>query len=152
VSTVEEGNTMSTSIRDAMARGETLAWIAAVGPDEQEAFEVSTPLGGFACTLVRIGRTVIGVRSSGEPMFSLAPDEATAVQWYAEKVAGFRAQVEQLTAAVAEGPGALVNVIMSMIAGDQEPEPVPVSVPAVGRAPVVRNVSNEDTGPMGMYL
>ena len=132
-----------------MARGETLAWIAAVGPDEQEAFEVSTPLGGFRCTLARIGRTLVAVDAEGEPMFALAPDEATAVQWYAEKVAGFRAQVEQLTAAVAKGPGALVNVIMSMIAGDQEP--APVSMPAVGRAPVVRSVSDESPG-QGMYL
>lgn len=77
---------MSTSSRDAMARGDTRAWLDSMGPDESERVDVVTPLGEAHGTFARVGLAVVIVTDSGDVDAHGHPDEATAHECYQARV------------------------------------------------------------------
>ena len=144
---------MSTSARDAMARGDFPGLIEALGTDESERFTVETPFGTVDAYVARIGSTVIALGGSGDMGVSVHDDDGSASEYYSETVATWQAKADQLRVAIASGPQAFMSFLASM-AGQEDESPIPTSpapAPAVGRAPVVYMAAEGEPG-TGLYL
>lgn len=148
---------MTTASREAIASGDTFAFLDTLGPDQFERVDVEVPgLGSVHAAFARVGRTVIGVRSNGDMMTEVHETDDLAVACFARTVEGIRAQLAALQAAMAaDGAAGLLGALQSLMGEGEATVPIPTAPPAVGRAavpavPAVRYVS--DDGPTGMYL
>ena len=121
---------MSTSSRDAAARGDLVALIESLGPDQMDPFTLDlAPIGVVQGTPARIGQTVILIKADGDALVFPFPTEADAVAFYDMRIGRIRADIARLTAAREQGPDAMVEAIMSFLADDEDEDTVPILVP-----------------------
>lgn len=138
---------MTTSSREALARGDVRALVESIGADE----EWPSPDGGY---LARVGLTSIAIAPSGEVGIHAHDSEADAVECHRHKVA----TLTELHAAMAQGPAALMAVLARLTgeqASDNGEATVPLpgrQLPAVGRAPVPVSEVSATPPPTGLYL
>lgn len=151
---------MSTSSRDAVARGDVKALVESLGPDEIETVDLTDiPIAGIdgqGGWFARIGHTQFAVRNDGAVQVHVHDTEQDAVECFAGNVERFR----RLKEGAAQGPLGLMAALMSVLGSmpedegeDTEPIPAQVSLPVIGRAsvPGVREVSTTEPAP-GLYL
>lgn len=150
---------MTTSSREAVARGDILALIDSLGPDESYVAELPAesgiPGGG---TFARIGRTQVAVRTDGAVQVHTHDTEQEAHEcftWNVERLERINAVI---TEALPRGQMAMYMAIAGLLTEEADEDgptvPVPAAVPAGpfrGRAQV-REVRSDSDEPTGMYL
>lgn len=137
-----------------MARGDMVALVESVGPDEFDRITVDlAPLGWVEQTFARIGRTVIAISPASGVAILVYTDDETAAMEYGQQLERIRAMAAGLETAREQGPEAMVNALMAALPGADDGEAT-VPIPAAPyRAPVPGMYEVSATSPpTGLYL
>lgn len=141
---------MSTSSRDAVARGDILALIETLGPDE--IMTIDLPFTGSG-TMARIGRTQIATRGDGDIQVHVHETEEDAAECFAANQVRASRLVAAITAA-GDNPLAQIMALQRVLTEEDTEDTVPVAtpVPVTGRA-AVPGVQYVSADPLtGQYL
>jgi hypothetical protein len=132
----ERTGVMSTSSRDALARGDIRALVETLGPDESDEITMDLPgRGRVTVYAARLGTTGIGVDWDGDVTIHTHDDQDSAAACYARNVIRARMVAESLGAIAAETDPvrrayALNSLMAQLVQGQEDGSEVPDTVPA----------------------